>query len=341
MTNATKVMLVVFGLLLVFCVNCSDGIAQDKTIRLRFSTFMPPTHGIAKLTDEWCNEFAKRTDGRVSAKQYAAATLTSPAQTYDSTVKGAIDIGYVVISYTAGKFPLTEVLDYPIGHPNAAVSSRLANEYFAKFHPKEFDDVKVLFLHGTPPNILHTKKPVYKLEDLKGMKIRTTGVTARLIQALGGIPVAMPNNEVYDALSKGVVEGLIHTTESLETGKFAEVIKYTTETFAVATTSVFVVAMNKEKWNSIKPEDQKVIEQLNKEYAAKIGEAGLNFDKVGKEFSLSKGNKFITLSAAENARWVAASQPIFEDYVQRMKEKGLPGEEVLKFARDFIKKNPK
>ena len=50
------------------------------------------------------------------------------------------------------------------------------------------------------------------------MKIRTTGVTARLIQALGGIPVAMPNNEVYDALSKGVVEGLIHTTESSRNG---------------------------------------------------------------------------------------------------------------------------
>jgi TRAP-type C4-dicarboxylate transport system substrate-binding protein len=319
----------------------SYAFSQDKSVTLRFSTFFPPTHENGKITADWCKEVEKRTQGRIKIRHYAGSTLTSATQTYDSVVQGVVDVGNIVLGYTMGKFPLTEVLDYPLGYPSGTVATHLANAYYAKFRPKELDEVKVMYLHAMAPGLLHTKKPVAKLEDLKGMKIRTYGPNARMISLLGGTPVAMPMGDAYDAISKGVCDGILTGYEALEGWKLAEVVKSTTEHYGVAFTAVFVVAMNKQKWNAISPQDQKVIEQINQEWIEKQGKAWDKVDQSGKNVSTKRGNKVFTLSAEENARWAAKLHPLFDDYVKNMKAKGLPGDQVLKFAREYLKKNSK
>jgi TRAP-type transport system periplasmic protein len=333
--------LFVLALFAVVCLSATPGYSQEKTTTLRFTTFFPPTHQNSKITEEWCKEVEKRTHGRVKARHYPGATLTPAPQIYDSVVQGVADVGNIVLGYTMGKFPLSEVLDYPLGYPSSEVSTRLANEYFKKFHPKEFDEVKVMYFHGQTPGILHARKPVRKMEDLKGMKMRTFGTNAEFMKLLGGIPVAMPMNDAYDAISKGVADGLFCPYEALEGFKLGEVIKYTTEDHAAAYTAVFLVAMNKDKWNSIKPEDQKIIEQINQEWIDKQIQVWNAIDESGKAFSIKRGNQIIKLSAEENARWAAKAQPLFDAYVKKTKEKNLPGDEVLQFAREFIKKNTK
>ena len=325
----------------VMCIMASSGFAQEKVVSLRFSTFFPPTHKLAVVTADWCKEVEKRTHGKVKVRQYAGATLTPPGQTYDSVVQGVVDLGNIVLGYTMGKFPLTEVLDYPLGYPNGNVSTHLANAYFKKFNPKEFNDVKVMYFHGQTPGILHARKAVNKLEDLKGMKMRTFGSNARFMSLLGGTPVAMPMGDAYDALSKGVADGLLCPYEALEGWKLGEVIKFTTENHGSAYTATFIVAMNKDKWNSISPENQKIIEQINQEWIEKEARVWEAIDESGKAFSLKRGNKIIKLSKEEDARWAAKAQPLFEEYVKNTKAKNLPGDEVLKFAREFIKKNSK
>ncbi|HEY3277854.1 MAG TPA: TRAP transporter substrate-binding protein [Syntrophorhabdaceae bacterium] len=328
--------------LLAFAVSClfvTVASAQDKAVSLRFSAFHPPTHKLAVITADWCKEVEKRTNGKVKVRHYAGATLTPPAQTYDSVVQGVVDVGNIVLGYTMGKFPLTEVLDYPMGYHADSVSTRLANAYFQKFKPKEFDEVKVMYFHAQSPGILHARKPVNKLEDLKGMKMRTFGSNARFMSLLGGTPVAMPMGDAYDAISKGVADGLLCAYEALEGWKLGEVIKYTTENYGTAYTAVFLVAMNKKKWDSIPPDSQKIIEQINQEWIEKQIKVWDAIDESGKQFSLKRGNKIIKLSDEEQARWAAKAQPLYDEYLKNMKAKGLPGDEVLKFARDFIKKN--
>ena len=104
--------------------------------------------------DEWCKEVTKRTNGRVEAKHYPGGTLSPAPQIYDAVAKGVVDVGETVLGYTMGKFPLTEVLDYPIGHFSAGVSTRMVNAYFEKFKPKEFDDVKGHVLSCSEPRTL-------------------------------------------------------------------------------------------------------------------------------------------------------------------------------------------
>lgn len=317
-------------------------LAQDKVVTLRFSNQFPPTSGNSIVLEEWCKEVEKRTNGKVVIKYYPGNALNSPQQAYDSVVGGVVDLSNHILAYTMGKFPLSEVLDYPLGFTSGYQATKLMNEYYKKFKPKEFDDVKVMYFHGHGPGILHTRtKPVNKLEDMKGLKIKTSGSLTQLMTLLGAVPVAMPMQEAYDSISKGVADGLMAPYEPLMGWKLAEVIKCTTETHGVGYSTTFLVSVNKDKWNSIPPEQQKIIEQINQEWIEKHGKLWDQWDKDAKDLSLKRGNKVITLSAQENARWHAKAEPLFADYVKKMKDKGLPGDEVLKFARDFIKKNSK
>ena len=312
--------------------------AQDKVITLKVANWFPIAHKQSPLLESWGKDLEKRTNGRVKVNYYPAGTLVPAAQSYDAVTKGISDVGNHVLGYTVGRFPLTEILDLPLGYPNNTVPTKLANAFYAKFKPKEFNDVKVLWFHAQAPGIIHTKtKPINKLEDLKGMKMRTYGSNARLMSLLGGTPVAMTMPEVYDALSRGVAEGLMCAYEATEGFRFGEQLKYSTENFATSYSAVFVVVLNKDKWNSMPPDIQKIIDAMSPEYIDKYAAMWDDIEKSGKAYLVKRGNKIISLSKEEEARWVAKAQPIFDDYVKKMKEKGLPGEEALKFAMDYLK----
>jgi len=312
--------------------------AEQKPIELTYSNFFPAPHKNAILSVEWGKEVEKRTNGRVKVTVFPGGTLTPAAQCYDGVVKGLSDIGLSVLGYTRGRFPLTEVIDLPLGYRNALEATKLINIYYKKFKPKEFDDVKVMYLHAHGPGILHTKKPVEKLEDLKGVKISCHGLSAKVVSALGGVPVAMPMPERYDAIQKGVAEGGVFPEESLKGWKLAEVVNYTTQNFGSAYTTGFFVVMNKDKWASLPPDIQKIIEGINEEWIVKTGEGWDEIDKIGYEVAAAKGIKTIALSKEEDARWHQKVEPILADYVKTMTEKKLPGGEALTFCQEELKK---
>jgi TRAP-type C4-dicarboxylate transport system substrate-binding protein len=315
-----------------------QGYAQEKVITLKVANWFPVAHKQTPLLESWGKDLEKRTNGRVKVNYYPAGTLVPAPQSYDAVTKGISDVGNHVLGYTVGRFPLTEVLDLPLGYPNNTVPTKLANAFYAKFQPKEFNDVKILWFHAQAPGIVHTKtKPITKLEDLKGMKMRTYGSNAKLMSLLGGTPVAMPMTDVYDALSRGVAEGLMCAYEATEGFRFGDQLKFSTENYATSYSAVFAIVMNKDKWNSLPPDIQKIIDTMSTEYIEKYAAMWDDIEISGKAYLVKRGNKINTLSNEEQAKWVEKAQPIFDDYVKRMKEKGLPGDDALKFARDFLK----
>jgi TRAP-type C4-dicarboxylate transport system substrate-binding protein len=316
----------------------SPAYGQGKTTELSYSIFFAATASQTQVATEWAKEIEKRTNGRVKITMYPGETLTKAPQCYDGVVKGISDIGFSVFAYTRGRFPLTEVADLPLGIKSGLVATKLINAYYKKFKPKEFDDVKIMYLHGHGPGYLHTKTPVNKLEDLKGMKIRCTGLAEKIVKALGGAPVGMPMPDTYDSLSRGVVEGSLAPMEALKTWKWGEVVKYSTEDYGAAYSTGFFVVMNKDKWNGLAPDIKKIIEKVNEEWIEKQGKNWDEIDKLGREDTLQRGNQIISLSKEENARWAKAVKPILDAYVTNMKAKGLPGDKALKFYRDQLKK---
>ncbi len=314
--------------------------SAQKVVTLNFSNFFPAPHKNSIIMDQYCKEIEKRSGGKVKITYFPGGTLTPAAQTYDNVVKGIADIGESVFAYTRGKFPMIEVFDLPLGYKSGVQATNLVNAFYAKFQPKELGEVKVLYLHAHGPGILHTKKPVKTMADLKGMKIRATGLAAKIVQALGAAPVGTTMPETYDALRTGVADGAMAPVEALQGWKWGEVIKSTTQNFGSAYTASMFVIMNKAKWNSLPPDVQKVFEEVSKEWAVKQGKVWDEIDKEGYAFTKKRGNQVIALTPQEDAKWAKAVKPLLDEYVAAAKSKGADGGAALKFCVDFLKKNP-
>lgn len=299
-------------------------------ITLSYANFFPPTHIHSKLADEWSKEVEKRTDGKVKINYYPGGTLTKAKQTYDGVSEGIADIGMSVLAYSRGRFPVMAAVDLPLGYKSGVQATTVANEVYNKFKPREFRDVQPMFFHAHGPGLLFTTpKPVTSLADIKGMKIRSTGNSAKLVKALGGTPVAQSMPTCYQSLQKGVVDGSMHPMESNKGWKLAEVVKYGSDSQPVAYTTTFFVVMNKDKWAELDAESQKIITELNIEYAAKHGAAWDEADKAGLEFFLAQGGTMVKLTDVD--AWVQAAQPVMEEYTNTVSKKKINGKEILEF----------
>lgn len=336
----TSVFVLAAACLALLLVSATTPAPVCAQVELTYNTFFPVTHAHTVLATEWAKEIEKRTKGAVKITMFAGGTLTPPEQCYNGVVKGISDVGMGVAAYNKGKFPLTEVLEVPLGHKNGLQMTRLMNAFYKKFQPKEWNETQVMYLHGYGPGQLHTKKPIRNLEDVKGLKIRCTGTSARIVSALGALPVAMPQTEVYDGLEKGVCEGLLSPPEVLKGWRFAEVTNDTTISKGAGYSMTFWVAMNKKKWQSLPQDVRKIIEQVNEEWIDKTGKAWDAMDAEGTEFAKSKGHQFIQLSSEEDERWRKAVLPVRSAFVVDAKKRGLPAEEALQFCLDWLTQNP-
>jgi len=194
-----------------------------------------------------------------------------------------------------------------------------------------------MFLHAHGPGLLHTRdKAVHTLDDLKSLKIRSTGTSERLIDALGASPVGIiAMGETYQMLQKGVVDGSVHPVETNKSWKIGEVVQYLTQNFSTAFTTTYGVFMNKKKWDSLTQEQQKTIREINAEFVLKHGQAWDESDEEGLEFFKEKGGEVITQSDAETKKWAEEAASVIDEYIQSVSEKGIDGKAIV----DYIKTN--
>ena len=320
---------------IVMIVGCGKS-NKEKVIKLSYSVFFPPTHIQCQTAQAWAKEINERTNGKVEITIYAGGTLTKAPQVYDGVVNGVSDIGMSCFAYTRGRFPLLEALDLPVGYPDGLTATRIANTIVNKYQPTEIADVHTLYIHAHGPGILASKKPVRSLADLKGLKVRATGLSTKIVQNLGGAPIGMSQPETYEALQKGVVDATLCPIETLKGWKQGEVIETVTNSQAVGyTTSMFVV-MNKAKWAALPDEIKKVFNEVSAEYIDKHGEAWDQADTEGKAFIEELGKKIIALSDEETAQWKTMVKPLLDEFVKVTAEKGLPAAEMLSDIQTLV-----
>lgn len=315
---------------------CAKQEKPTETIELSYSIFFPPTHIQCITAEEWAREIEKRTGGRVKITIYASGTLTKAAQVYEGVVSGISDLGMSCFAYTRGRFPLLEGLDLPMGYPDGMTASRISTELAVKYNPEELADTHVLYIHAHGPGILASKKPVDSLDDLKGMKIRATGLSSKIVTNLGGVPVAMPQGETYEALQKGVVEATLCPAETLKGWNQGEVINSVTDSSVIGYTTAMFVTMNKAKWAALPADVQQIFTDLSAEWVDKHGQAWDQADEEGWAFIKELNRTVIPLSDAQKKAWKQAVQPIIDEYITEAQEKDLPGKEFADDIRTMI-----
>jgi TRAP-type C4-dicarboxylate transport system substrate-binding protein len=329
-------LVVVIVVLLAGLSSCRRSSDQDQVVELSYSIFFPPSHIQCKTAEAWAEEIEKRTNGKVKVTVYPAGTLTKAPQCYDGVVNGLSDIGMSCFAYTRGRFGLLEGIDLPLGYPSGLVATRVATEMVRKYNPKEVSDVHVLYIHAHGPGILASRKPVRELKDLAGMKVRATGLSSKIVQSLGGTPVAMSQPETYEALQKGVVEATFCPVETLKGWKQGEVINSITDTSVIGYTTAMFVVMNKSTWDNLSPELQEVVTQVSNEWVDKHGQAWDLADEEGMAFINKLQREVIKLSEEEKQQWKDAVKPILDEYITKTAEQGLPGKEFLADVKSLI-----
>lgn len=319
------------------------GAARAADVTLRIEHLMAPIAPLQKkVLEPWCRQLADDSRGRIACEIYPAMQLGgTPAQLADLTKNGVIDIAWTVPGYTAGRFPVLEAMELPFVVKDAVSGSRAAWEFYRAHAQKELDAYKVLAISMDGGMALHTSsKKIASPDDIKGLKLRASGrMMAKTLSALGANTVAMPTPQITDAVSKGVIDGLLGAWELIIPFKLDEVTKYHVDPPAGApfpASAVVMLIMNKEKYNSM-PDDLKAVLDRNS------GEFLVNmFGKVWEEATFegrakvkASGGEIVSFSARDMETMKAATKSVEDEWIREMTEKGHDGKALAAAARAF------
>jgi TRAP-type C4-dicarboxylate transport system substrate-binding protein len=339
---------VVVGILVVFLslvmLSFSASAAGKDVIKWSVSMWGPLGARVWPI-QWWAEEMQKRTNGRFKAVLHPGAELSPPKQQLDGIRAGLYEMAHFCPLYAPGKAPLGMLFSnpciLPIGLEKIAkLELAFINHPAAKKLMAERWNAVYMGLSHTRPNYTFLgTKPIRSIEDLKGQRIRIGGKTGELFKKLGAVPVMMPAPEVYEAVSKGILDQSYFAPASHYGYKVHEVSDYYTYNVGAGTGMLWVFVANKDAWNALPDDIKRIHNNLAQE---------LMFDRLPKEMNSfiqntiyaewkRLGIEFIEFPAEDRQKLVRAAEPMWQEWAESVEKQGLPGKEIL----DYILKKKK
>jgi TRAP-type transport system periplasmic protein len=332
---------------IVFLVSISFAAALNaaepvKPIELRFSTFLPLETPVVGVWVSFAKELERRSNGRVKVTFYPAETLGKAKDQYNMAVTGIADFSTSIMGYTPGRFPQAEALELPIAWPSAKVASRVCWAIYEKYLKKEFSDVHMIAIATTDPTQFQTvKKPVKSLADMSGLRLRTGSPRmVEMVRSWGASPINLTAADTYDALQKGMIDGVfMNYTALLDFKLYEQLNNYTTLGVGAA---VAMGPMSLKAWNSLPPDIQKIIDELGGDrQSGLMGEVFDKRAKAGLDEAIKKGGIVHSLSESEKAVFMAKTKPIVDAWIANAEKKGLPGRKIYEDILALVEKYSK
>lgn len=315
-----------------------------QTIELTIHHPLPVSSTVhQKVLLPWCEKLKMQSGNRLQCKIFPSMQLggTVP-QLIDQVEDGVVDMIWTLPGYSPGRFPRTEVFELPFMIRDAEASSRALWDYVHHYDMAEFSKMHLLALHVHGGGVFHTvNRPVKRQRDLHGMKMRApTRQTTRFMAILGATPIGMPVTQVPEALTRGVIDGTLLPYEVMPAFKVDELTRYHSEPGPDQPkiyTSVFVLAMNKARYDSLPPDLRKIIDaNSGVELSAQIGRIFADAEKTNRD--QLPPDSINVIAADEIARWQRLGQPIVDGWVRDVTASGAEGKSLLRAARDLIAK---
>ncbi len=237
--------------------------ASPLAKELKVATFLPPTHPIVGLYEQIGKEIAAESNGDLSFKVYAGGTLgAGPFQQYKRAVEGVADIADICHAFHARVFAKTMLTVQPGASASAVDATARLWSLPESALASDYKEVKNVFMYAVSQAVLTSRdKPVRSMADLKGMKVFTPGAAfAPIVASWGASPVPMDLNDMFNALSTGVVDMVaLPATSLLPPFRLAEVAKFT----SVGVSGLFNTCgaiMNKESYAALTPAQKAVLD---------------------------------------------------------------------------------
>ena len=304
---------------------------------LRVADSLPIGHIIIDTaTKPWIELVGKLSGDAIEVQYFPAEQLGKAKDFLQLTQSGLVDVGYVGPSYIADRMPLSAVAELP----GAAASScqvmtaywKLAKEggflYEQEFKPNR---IRPLFITALPPYqaVLGASANVANLADLSGKKLRASGGAQDLtLRKFGMVPVRMAPPEIYEALSRGTIDGTVLSFVSVESYKLTDIVKSATvgQNFGAVVTTY---SISNARWQRIPRELQEVLTKAADEI---IRSSCINFDR--QEASAAgrleaAGVKLIRFGKADQAKLDAAAGEVAAEWAKTLDQRGKQGSAAL------------
>jgi TRAP-type C4-dicarboxylate transport system substrate-binding protein len=314
--------------ILFIIVNINLASAQQKIFKLKWASPMPPRHASAQLWEWYGAELEKRSGGRVKITYYHAGSLGAGPVIWENILKGIADVG-AIGNYTPGKHPVENNLiqTLPFRIPNPHVTGDIFwNLYYKGLLDHEIGEYKFLYPQPTELySLITTKKKADKIDDFKGLRIRVPGVSPTL-KAFGVGTVAMPVPELYNAVERGIVDGILAGVTIIPAAKLENLVKYiNVESFGVGN---WYICMNKKVWKSLPADIQVIVNRLSQEaYYRNLEDKHTTVSQIISDLK-ARGVVIYGAEPEELKRWKALTGKLFTDWTAEMDAKGLPGKQI-------------
>jgi TRAP-type C4-dicarboxylate transport system substrate-binding protein len=316
-------------------------LAVDKPISLKFHGIKPPGNRLLKEEDQYfMNLVGERSKGQVKFAFYTVDQLLKGPDMLFGIQTKIVDMGFVISTYKPKELPLNNVFQLPLLFPSGDYStyyraawslykekSALHNEW-SKFNQK--------ILYAQTPGFYHvfSKAPITKIEDFKGKKLKGPGGYMNLlINELGATSISISNADVFTALERGTIDGLLFNITSYQGFRLFELAKYAT--ICGISAACGGLNINIDVWNSLPQNIKDIMTKAGEDTMANLARAEGELDKgILERLEKEEGVKIQTLAPQELERWKEKAKPLLGKWV---KEQGKEGQEVLDFLMKEIK----
>lgn len=299
---------------------------QAKTT-LKISHYLPATHGFqVDFIGPWAEMLKQKSGGAIDYKIYDSTTAFGRADRQaDQARAGIVDIAFGLCGIPRGRFPHSSVIELPFVVDRADSGSRALWQLYQDGRlGSEYDDFKVLLLMTHPGAFVHTvDRPMRTLADLKGMRLRTPGpAVSAMLEYEGASALTLPPAEIYQALSKGTIDGLTTTWDLVATVHANEILKYHTDCRLYA--AAFYFLMNPKTYDGLDDDVRKLVDESTGDaMLPKVGPWWDKWEAAGKEDAVKRNHEIIVIDDAERDQWREQLQPMIADYLAGLQRQGM------------------
>ena len=317
--------------------------AWTQEVTLTVHHFLSPQSATqAQFIQPWADRLADQSDGRIAVEIFPSMAMGGrPPELYSQVRDGVADSVWTLIGYTPGVFPRAEVFELPGVHRGSATATNQAIQDLMPLLAEDFADIVPLLVHVHTGNALHMRdaSPAM-LADLAGIRLRTpTRTGSWMIEAMGAEPVGMPVPELPQALSRGNVDGALIPFEVMLPLRVYELTESSVELAGGGRfgTSVFLFAMNRERYDAL-PDDLRAVIDANSgaNIAVEIGTVWDEAEGAGVDAQLDSGGEILQWGEAATAEFDAVTGQVADRWIAEVTDAGIDGAALVDAARAAV-----
>ena len=326
-------------LALVFVMLCASCDKRSDAVWLTYASQYSPHHPFSRADQEWIDFVERESEGRVRIRAIWSGGLLSSAESMIELRHGVADIGLITPIYATGGAHLIRTQAGFYSGVTTIENQIALYHCMAEAHEQfavELEGLKVLAVQGgNLPGIVMRDRPVRTLADLEGMRLRAPTELLEVLRSLGADPVSMPMADVYSALAKGIIDGVLAPADTFRSLHFAEVSRYFTE-LEIPRGAYPARAMSAKRWQTLSPDVQAVLDRSTAVWEAALATQIRTALEAGVAYALENGVEILSIDEADQRRFEEFYESDVEHEASRLDRFGIDGLAVLQTARASV-----